>query len=90
VAPQARTVFSIEVINGGNAASQPYSVRFEMRDHTDSNQIATPTTDVMPALGLGASTLASATIVVNDANTVFLHAFLLVNNQKIDSAHLSV
>jgi hypothetical protein len=82
-------VISIEVINGGNAASQPYSVRFEIRDHTDSI-LYDHATDAKPALGPGANTLASATIQIHDPNTVFLHAFLLVNNQQIESAFRAV
>jgi hypothetical protein len=70
-------VISIEVINVGNAASQGYSVRFEIRDHTDFILYATAT-DAKPALGPGANTIASVTIEINDPNTVFLHAFLLL------------
>jgi hypothetical protein len=44
----------------------------------------------MPALGPGTNTLASATIAINDPNTVFLHAFLLLNNQQIDHAFIAV
>lgn len=79
-------VISIEVVNSGNAASQPCSVLFEQRYHDDTQLISNIATDMMPALGLGATTLASAQIVISDFNTVFLHAYLVVNGQQVDSA----
>jgi hypothetical protein len=85
---------SIEVINSGNAPSQAYSVSWLLLDSTNSpsppHQLANITVASNSGLGPGGSTFANWLIPLPDSGTVWIHAYLYVNNQQIDHAFIAV